>query len=114
MFRFYCGSTSDANNCVGKTFNLGSNFEISIAELIEIVALITGVDCEVQTDQQRLRPADSEVERLFAETSTAREMLGWTPTFGGREGFQRGLSSTIDWFKDPQNLAGYKVGQYSY
>lgn len=111
---FIAAAQGDANNCVGKTFNLGSNFEISIAELIEIVSEITGVNCEVQTDQQRLRPAGSEVERLFAETSTARKMLGWTPTFGGREGFQRGLSSTIDWFKDPQNLASYKVGQYSY
>ena len=46
----------DANNCVGKTFNLGSNFEIGIAELIEIVALITGVDCEYKQTSNAFVP----------------------------------------------------------
>jgi len=110
---FIAAAQVDSGNCVGQTFNLGSNFEISIAELIETVADITGMDPEVQTDQRRLRPADSEVERLFAETSKAKDILGWTPRFGGREGFRRGLLNTINWFKEPRNLAGYKVGQYS-
>lgn len=110
---FIAAGFSCADGCVGQTFNLGSNFEISIAELIETIADIMGVDAKVQTDKRRLRPAASEVERLFANASKAKEILGWQPRFGGRDGFRAGLSSTIEWFKQPYNLAGYRVGQYS-
>jgi len=110
---FIAAAQFNAGGCVGQTFNLGSNFEISIAELIETIAEITGVDAEIQTDRQRLRPAASEVERLFADASKAREILGWAPRFGGRDGFREGLVSTIDWFRQPENLEGYKVGRYT-
>ena len=87
--------------------------QISIAELIETVSEITGLDVEVQTDQKRLRPAVSEVQRLFADASKAQDILRWTPSFDGKDGFREGLSKTIEWFRKSENLARYKVGRYS-
>ena len=70
-------------------------------------------DPEIVTDTQRLRPAASEVERLWADNTKARELLGWTPEFAGREGFRRGIRETLAWFADPANLARYKPDEYN-
>ena len=110
---FVAAAEADADKCVGQTFNLGSNFEISIAQLIETVAEITGLDVDIQTENQRLRPAGSEVERLFADASKAKDILNWSARFGGHDGFRKGLASTIEWFRQPENLASYKIGRYS-
>ena len=61
------------------------------------------------TRQPRLRPDRSEVERLCASTDKARRLLNWAPEFGGLAGFRRGLARTVDWFKEPANLARYKL-----
>ena len=63
--------------------------------------------------QARLRPANSEVERLWADNRKARALFGWEPAYGGREGFRRGLKETIAWFTDPANLARYKADRYN-
>jgi dTDP-glucose 4,6-dehydratase len=55
----------------------------------------------------------SEVDRLWADHSQMTGLTGWTPDYGGGEGFRRGLSETIDWFRDPAVLAGYKAGTYN-
>ena len=57
-------------------------------------------------------PAASEVERLFADSGLMRSLTGWTPAYGGGDGFRRGLSETIAWFSDPANLARYKTDRY--
>jgi nucleoside-diphosphate-sugar epimerase len=71
------------------------------------------VDVEVLTDEARIRPENSEVQRLWADNSKARELFGWMPTYGGREGFKRGLAETADWFSQPANLSGYKTNIYN-
>ena len=60
----------------------------------------------------RLRPDASEVERLWAATDKAKALTDWKPQYSGREGFQRGLTETIAWFKDPRNLEGYDPSRY--
>ena len=72
-----------------------------------------GVDVEVLTDEARMRPENSEVQRLWADNSKARELFGWTPAYGGREGFKRGLVETAEWFRQPANLSGYKTHIYN-
>jgi dTDP-glucose 4,6-dehydratase len=72
-----------------------------------------GVDVEWVCDEQRLRPEKSEVERLWADNTKARELLGWSPAFGGLEGFHRGLEQTITWFCEPGNLSAYKADLYN-
>jgi dTDP-glucose 4,6-dehydratase len=97
----------------GEVINLGSNFEISVGDTARAIAAQMGVDVEWVCDEQRLRPEKSEVERLWADNTKARELLGWTPEFGGVEGFQRGLEQTIAWFREPGNLSAYKADLYN-
>lgn len=98
---------------VGQVVNVGSNYEISVGDSARLIAEILGVDIEIESDDQRLRPAASEVERLWADNTRARELCGWQPAYGGLEGFRRGLRETIDWFAVPTNLSGYKTGIYN-
>lgn len=98
---------------VGEVINIGSNFEISIGDTALAIAQAMDTSIEIITDEQRLRPEKSEVERLWASNAKARELLQWQPLYGGREGFVRGLTETIDWFRDPANLSAYKADIYN-
>jgi len=98
---------------VGEVINLGSNFEISIGDTAQAIADVMGVDIEIITDSQRLRPDKSEVERLWADNHKAKKLLGWQPAYGGLEGFKRGLQETADWFTNSGNLMAYKSDRYN-
>lgn len=98
---------------VGSVTNIGSGFEISIGDTVGAIAEAIGVEVEVVQDESRMRPQASEVERLFAGTDKAKDLFGWCPEFGGRNGFVRGLAETASWFQDPANLAAYKTDQYN-
>lgn len=101
------------DDIVGTVVNIGSGFEISIGDTVHLIAEAMGVNVEILTDNQRLRPEASEVERLFAGTEKAQRLMQWQPEFGGRDGFKRGLEKTIEWFKDPANLSMYKWQRYN-
>jgi dTDP-glucose 4,6-dehydratase len=103
----------NSDRCVGEVINLGSNFEISIGDTAKAIAETMGVNVEILTDEQRLRPENSEVERLWASNDKARELLGWQPQYGGLEGFGRGIAETVAWFREPSNLASYKSERYN-
>jgi len=98
---------------VGEVINVGSNYEISIGETAALIAEVMGVDVAITQEQQHLRPANSEVERLWADNRKARDLLGWQPAYGGREGFKRGLTETVDWFTNPSHLKQYKADLYN-
>ena len=102
-----------SDKAIGKVMNGGSQFEISIGDTVRLIAELMGVNVEIETDEQRLRPAMSEVERLFADTTRLREATDWTPSYGGLDGFKAGLRQTIDWFTDADNLSAYKSGRYN-
>ena len=70
-------------------------------------------DVEIVTDAKRLRPANSEVERLWADNAKAFNLFGWAPVYGGREGLKRGLAETAEWFMRSENLRGYKANIYN-
>jgi len=97
----------EAKNTDGKVINLGSNFEISIADLVELIMEITGVDIKVNRDAQRVRPKNSEVNRLIADNKIALNLLKWKPNYFGKSGLKKGLKATIDWFKINENLNKY-------
>ena len=99
--------------CIGEVTNIGSNFEISIQDTVRLVAEAMGREVEVVTEDNRVRPAASEVERLFASTKKAQRLFGWSPEFSGCDGFVRGLSETATWFQNPDNLARYKTDLYN-
>jgi len=102
-----------AQKTAGQTINLGSGFEISIGEVAQAIADVMGVKIEIETDDRRLRPVDSEVERLLADAGKAHRLLGWTPRYAGLEGFKKGLAATVDWFVRPENLQRYKAEIYN-
>ncbi len=101
------------NSGQGEVVNIGSNFEISIAEAAHIIAEVMKAPIELISDEERLRPENSEVERLWADNVKAKELFGWQPTYTGRKGFKRGLVETIDWFTQPDNLRSYKSDIYN-
>jgi NAD dependent epimerase/dehydratase len=103
----------ESDSGIGEVINLGSNFEISIGDTAHAISKAMGIPIEIITDKQRLRPEKSEVERLFASNVKARELLGWQPQYGGREGFMRGIKETVSWFSDTSNLAAYKANIYN-
>lgn len=96
-----------AAEAVGQTVNLGSGREITIGDLAELIGRTMGVALEVVPDEQRRRPPNSEVERLVAESSRARRLLGWQPAVSLEEGLRR----TISWME--QNLGHYRPGVYA-
>lgn len=102
-----------ADAAVGQVTNLGSNFEISILDTARMIAALMAADVTFVHDEDRIRPQGSEVERLWADASRARDIAGWTPDYAGVEGLRRGLGETIAWFSNPDNLRRYKAGEYN-
>ena len=103
----------NSERCSGEVVNIGSNFEISIGDTARTIAEVMGVEIDIITDEQRLRPVKSEVERLWASSGKARELLGWQPQYCGLDGFRRGLTETVAWFSEPSHLAPYKSDIYN-
>lgn len=104
---------AESDKVLGEEVNLGSNFEISIGDTVHLIAEVMNAKVEIITDKQRLRPENSEVERLWADNNKARELLDWKPEYGQRDGFRRALAETAEWFAAPANLARYKHGIYN-
>lgn len=92
---------------VGQVINVGSGREISIGDLARLIIDLLGSKSEVVEDTQRLRPANSEVERLLCANDKARELLGWTP----RVDLEEGLRRTIAWMTG--NLDRFKTDIYN-
>ena len=103
----------DAKTGFGEVINLGSNFEISIEETAQLISETMGVSIKITSDRERVRPEKSEVERLWADITKAKELMRWEPSHAGREGFKRGLTETIQWFLNSGNLNSYKSGIYN-
>ncbi|OWV71980.1 NAD-dependent dehydratase [Rhizobium sp. R634] len=90
---------------VGQTVNIGSGGEISIGDTVRLIADIIGVSVEIECDEQRLRPANSEVERLCCDNSLIKSLTGFSPRYS----LEEGLKATVEWLRQPQNLARYKA-----
>lgn len=97
------------DEAVGETVNIGSNFEISVGDTLNLIRELMHSNVEFLTDQQRLRPGKSEVFRLWCDNTKIHELTGFEPAFDIRAGLQ----ATIDWFTRPENLAKYKAGIYN-
>lgn len=95
-----------ADGAVGKTINLGSGKEISVGDLAERIAKLLGCTLNLASDEARIRPKDSEVERLLADNTKARQILGWGPAVS----LDDGLQQTIEWMR--ANLERYRPGVY--
>lgn len=103
----------NSEKSIGEVINIGSNYEVSIGETVEMIAEVMGADIMITTDEERMRPEKSEVNRLWADNQKAKELLGWEPKYGGKDGLKRGLKETAEWFTNPENLKQYKVDVYN-
>jgi NAD dependent epimerase/dehydratase len=97
-----------SDRALGEVVNIGSGEEISIGELVQLLIDITGSSAELVTDEERVRPAGSEVGRLLCDNTRAREWAGWEPEIPLEEGLRR----TSEWIRehlDELDTHGYAV-----
>jgi len=106
-------AVADSPRSIGEVVNIGSNFEISIGDTVRLIAELMGSEAEIESDAERLRPAASEVDRLWADNAKAMRLTGWEPSYPDLDGFRRGLEETIAWFSKPANLSRYKANIYN-
>ena len=97
---------AEADGVDGEVFNLGTGREHSIREVVDLVLAATGKELPVEVAEERLRPADSEVDRLCASVEKARDRLGWE----AKVPFEDGLRRTIDWIAE--SLDAYRPEVY--
>jgi len=100
---------AEEDKTVGETVNIGSNFEISIGDTLDIVKELMVSDVEFITDHQRIRPEKSEVFRLWCDNTKIEKLTGFKPKVDIREGLQK----TIDWITQPSYLKSYKAEIYN-
>jgi dTDP-glucose 4,6-dehydratase len=100
-------SIAGCDAALGRVVNIGRGTDISIGELVELIGRRLGRTITVETDQERYRPAASEVERLLACTALAQSMWGWKPQYS----LEDGLDETIAWVRD--HLARFRVDSYT-
>ena len=98
---------ASARDAVGQSVNLGSGREISMGDLAQLTATIVGRPITIETDEARLRPDGSEVERLLADNTLAKTVLGWEPSVSLEDGLHR----TLEWMKS--NAQSYRPGVYT-
>ena len=98
---------------LGEVVNFGSNFEISVGDTAQLIAEVMNAEIDIISDEVRMRPEKSEVERLWADNTKAKKLFGWRPAYAGYEGFKRGLQETVQWFSEGENLHRYKHEVYN-
>ena len=98
---------AESKKSVGEVINIGSNFEITIEDLVYKIVSLIDKKVEIVQEDVRLRPVNSEVERLWCDNTKASELLGWTPKFS----LEDGLKDTIKWISD--NIDFFKVDIYN-
>ena len=98
---------AESPESVGQALNFGSGTEISIGDLAGEIISLVGRDVDIVCDDERIRPEKSEVNRLLADVTKARELLGWEPLFSLTDG----LRNVIDWMSE--HLNRYKTNVYN-
>jgi len=102
-------SIAESDNTIGEEINIATQDEISIGDLAQRLINQIRPSAQIVTDEQRVRPAKSEVERLLGSNAKIKQLTGWEPEWS----FDQGLESTIKWFQEPTNLAAYKSDIYN-
>ena len=100
---------AESDEAIGQTVNIGSNFEISVGDTLNLIKEIMNSDVKFITDDQRLRPEKSEVFRLWCDNTLINSLTGFEPQVNIKEG----LTRTVEWFSKPENLQKYKADIYN-
>jgi NAD dependent epimerase/dehydratase len=99
----------ETDNTVGKEINIASNCEISIGNTLNLIKEIMQSDVQFVTDKQRIRPENSEVFRLLGDNKLIRDLTNYSSCYT----FRQGLTETVNWFMDSNNLKKYKSNIYN-
>jgi len=102
-------SIAESDKTIGETINIGSNFEISIKDTLDIIKELMGSDVNFIQDNERLRPEKSEVFRLWCDNTKLEKLTNYKPVINIRLGLQK----TINWITQPSNLSKYKAEIYN-
>jgi len=102
-------AVASAGNSDGEVFNIGSNDEISVGDLVRVLGDVMRTAVTVVVDPARMRPASSEVQRLRCDATKLERATGFRPVVPLKEG----LARTARWLQDPANLKRYKTGIYN-
>lgn len=100
---------SKSEKTIGKVINIASNNEISMGELAQELINQINPDAKIITDNQRIRPEKSEVNRLLGDNSLIMSLTDWKPQYD----LSSGLRETINWFEHSDNLKKYKTNIYN-
>jgi dTDP-glucose 4,6-dehydratase len=100
---------AECDKAIGRAVNIANGKEISIGDLAAKIIKATGSKATIITDDQRIRPAASEVERLMGDTALLASLTGWTPGIS----LEEGLARTVEWFRRDDTLALYKSDIYN-
>ena len=100
---------AENDQTIGEAINIGSKFEISIGDTLNIIKDLMDSDVKFVKDEQRIRPEKSEVLRLWCDNTKIEKLTGFKPQVGICEGLQR----TINWFTSEDRLSKYKAGIYN-
>ena len=100
---------AEADETIGETINIATNYEISVHDTLKLIREIMGSNVEFILDEKRLRPGKSEVFRLWGDNKKIRELTGFEPKYDIRSG----LEKTVSWFTKPENLAHFKTNIYN-
>lgn len=108
----YVDDTADAflavienfDKCKGEVLNSCSNFQVSMKEVVNLLQDISGTNKEIYIDKNRLRPATSEVDRLWGENKKILSITNWSPNYSGIDGFKQGLKNTYEWYANRNDL----------
>ena len=98
-----------SDRAIGQEINIATESEISIGDLASKLITTINPRAKVVTDKARLRPKKSEIERLLGSNKKLRELTGWSPKFS----LDQGLESTVEWFRNRENLKLYKHDSYN-
>lgn len=93
----------------GEAFHIGSNHEIAIGDLFTLIANTMSSEAVIVQEPERLRPAASEVQRLWCDNTKLQRLCGFRPTCS----LQEGIARTVEWFRDARNLCRYKEYLYN-
>jgi NAD dependent epimerase/dehydratase len=102
-------SLAESDKTIGETVNLGSNYEISVGDVLNEIRELMKSDVKFITDKQRIRPKNSEVFRLWCDNTKIKALTGFKPEYSIRQG----LKNTIEWFTTADNLMSYKINEYN-
>ncbi|MGE5317592.1 MAG: NAD-dependent 4,6-dehydratase LegB [Chloroflexota bacterium] len=100
---------AQCDETIGREVNIATMTEISMRATLELVKKIMNSNVRFITDEERLRPANSEVFRLLGDNTLICSLTSWKPAYS----LEQGLSETINWFQNPANLAKFKTKMYN-